>query len=89
MPQVCAPVSQGRPARRRTTTGMILLLVFPGRPLNEVEHATRILDRKELRTRIERRADGLVISPTRRALPESNCAPPICPFFQIDFGKLL
>ena len=53
-----------------------------------IEYATRIVDCKELRIRIERR-DGSVKSPSRRSLPETNCAPPICPFFQIDFGKLL
>jgi len=66
----------------------MLLFIFPGRPLNEVEHATRLVNREELRIRIERRAHALV-TPRRRSLSETNCAPPICPLFQIDFGKLL
>ena len=56
-------------------TGIMLLVVFPSRPLNEVEHATRLVNREELRIRIERRAHALVTpSPRRHSLSETNCA---------------
>jgi hypothetical protein len=61
---VCAlPAVRTRLGIFAAATGMMLLFDFSGRPLNEVEHATRIVDRKEQRIRIERRTDESVISP--------------------------
>ena len=44
-----APGCQNEGGILAAAPGMMLLVVLPGRPLNEVEHATCILDRKELR----------------------------------------
>ena len=78
----------GCPNRGGDFGRMMSLVVSPGRSLNEVEHTTRVANREELRGRIERRTHASVVTPCpsrRHSLPETNCAPSICPLFQIDF----